>query len=63
MRIPLRCLHPLPSWQRALAAIRRERGNLVPSAGGTALARSARHEDRAYRRISTAIPLAARAIG
>lgn len=29
---PCVALHPLSSWQRALAAIRRERGNLVPSA-------------------------------
>ena len=29
---PCGCPAPVPSWQRALAAIRRERGNLVPSA-------------------------------
>lgn len=29
---PCVALHPFSSWQRALAAIRRERGNLVPSA-------------------------------
>lgn len=28
---PCVALHPFSSWQRALAAIRRERGNLVPS--------------------------------
>src|SRR3954449_4339154 len=63
MRIPLALpLHPLSSWQRALAAIRRERGNLVPSAAALCLVPGERWR-LIVRRIMNAILLVAGLFG
>src|SRR6266702_8946702 len=68
---PCVALRPFSSWQRALAAIRREHGNLVPSAAAlcagtgssraTEVNRSPHHEcDSACRELFAAILAAAR---
>lgn len=49
---PCVALHPFSSWQRALAAIRRERGNLVPSAAALCPAPVPAERRRSIRRIS-----------
>lgn len=55
---PCVALHPLSSWQRALAAIRREHGNLVPSAAALCFCTGSSRARRPIRRIINEILLA-----